>query len=154
MKYCVDTSSLVEAWVRSYPPDVFPSVWEKLGEAMMSGELIATIEVLRELQRKEDELYKWLNKRKKMFVPIDLEIQREVQQVLSTHKTLIDSRRNRSGADPFVIALAKIEGATVVTEETKSNSSARPRIPDVCDAMGLRWLNLLAFIREQKWKFG
>jgi len=41
----------------------------------------------------------------------------------------------------------------VVTEETLSGNLDKPRIPDVCDALGVRWLNLIGFVRAQGWSF-
>ena len=43
----------------------------------------------------------------------------------------------RSGVDPFVIALAMVNQDTVVTEENATGNIAKPRIPDVCDALGV-----------------
>lgn len=51
-----------------------------------------------------------------------------------------------------MIALALARGGTVVTQETPRNIT-KPRIPDVCDAMGVRWLTLPQFVAEQGWKF-
>lgn len=58
----------------------------------------------------------------------------------------------RSGADPFVIALALCNDGVVVTDESPKHPS-NPRIPDACDALGVRCLNLVGFIREQGWTF-
>jgi len=66
---------------------------------------------------------------------------------------LIDTRKNRSGADPFVIALAKVEGCGVVTGEKPTNHPERPKIPDVCRAIGIPCINILQLCREQKWVF-
>jgi hypothetical protein len=44
-----------------------------------------------------------------MFVPTaDLNIQMAVSQILSKAKKLIDERKNRSGADPWIIAVAQV----------------------------------------------
>ena len=59
----------------------------------------------------------------------------------------------RNAADPFVIGLARARGGTVVTEETLSGNLERPRIPDVCDAVGVPWLNLIGFVSAQGWSF-
>ena len=32
MKFCIDTSAWLDGWARDYPPDVFPSLWEKIDE--------------------------------------------------------------------------------------------------------------------------
>ena len=41
----------------------------------------------------------------------------------------------------------------MVTEETLSRSLTKPKIPDVCDAMGVRRLTLLQFVLERGWVF-
>ncbi|MCK5602211.1 DUF4411 family protein, partial [Candidatus Pacearchaeota archaeon] len=75
MKYCIDTSAILDGWVRYYPPDVVPGLWEKLENLISNGQLIATEEVLYELEKKKDDVYKWAKKHEKMFVPIDEKIQ-------------------------------------------------------------------------------
>ena len=52
--------------------------------------------------------------------------------------------------DPFVIAIAMVKSGTVVTEETDGNI-AKPRIPDVCDALGVHCLTLMEYIEAQGW---
>jgi len=60
----------MESYIRYYPPDVFPSLWEKLDELIEKGELAATEEVLIELGKKDDDVYKWAKDREFMFVPL------------------------------------------------------------------------------------
>ena len=64
---------------------------------------------------------------------------------------LVDSKKGRSGGDPFVIAVARVKNLTVITGENATGNIAIPRIPDVCDDLGIRWLRMLDFFREQKW---
>jgi len=59
----------------------------------------------------------------------------------------------RNGADPFVIALARVRGGVVVTEETASGNIQKPRIPDVCDAINVPWVNLIGFVTAQGWSY-
>jgi hypothetical protein len=151
-KYSLDTSAILNAWRRHYPPDVFPSLWQKIDELIRRGVLIASEEVLVELERKDDEVYRWVQERSQMFVAIDGSVQQVVRQILGAYPRLVDTRRNRSGADPFVIALAQIEGCAVVTYETPSNDPSKPRIPDVCAARGIRCIGFLELIREQGWR--
>ena len=152
-KYSIDTSAILDGWIRYYPPDVFPVAWRMVEELIDSGVLIAAEEVLVDLQKKDDDVYKWARRHQSMFVPVDEAIQIAVKEILASHRRLVDTRRNRSGADPFVIALAKINGCAVITGEKPSNSTDRPNIPDVCNAMGIRWLNMLELFREQGWSF-
>lgn len=87
-----------------------------------------------------------------MFIPIDGQIQQVVRNILSRYPRLVDTRRNRSGADPFVIALASIEGCTVVTNEGPSNNPAKPHIPDVCQALQVPCIHLVQMARQQRWR--
>ena len=152
MKYSVDTSAIIEGWTRGFPPDVFPPVWAKIEELIDDGVLRATEEVLYELEKKDDEVYKWACHHQNMFIPTNERIQEAVRFILREYTRLIDTRKNRSGADPFVIALALVESLSVVTAENISGSLEKPKIPDVCGALGIRCLNMLELFREQGWR--
>lgn len=154
MRYSIDTSSLIEGFRNLYPYEVFPKLWnEYLPTLVDRGDLRATDEVRIELRRRDDELLQWLaDYAEDFFVEIDEDIQREVIAILSDHRELVHVGRGRSGADPWVIALAKLNDAAVVTEEG-SGSLRKPRIPDVCGALGIRCMKLIQLIQEQGWSF-
>ena len=57
MKYSVDTSALIGAWIRHYPPDVFPAVWEQIADGISNGKLRVVSEVYREIEQQSDELF-------------------------------------------------------------------------------------------------
>lgn len=153
MKYSIDTSALIESYVRDFPPDIFPPVWEKLEELIDAGDLKAIEEVQYELEKKDDDVFNWAVNHGKLFLPTSIKIQEAVKSILKQHKTLIDTRKNRSGADPFVIALAQVEGLIVVTAEGLSGSLDRPKIPDVCKALGIQYYSMIDLFREEKWRF-
>jgi hypothetical protein len=152
MAYCFDTSVLVECWSRSYPPDVFPGLWLKLDELIARQEVLCPDEVRVELARQEDELAKWIDVRPHLFVPLDDAIQRATSEVLARHPLLMKATKNRNGADPFVIATARVRSLTVVTEE-KGGTDTKPKIPSVCKALGVPCVNVLSFLRDQGWSF-
>lgn len=137
------------------PTRLFPSLWERFDDLIKSGNIIATEEVLIELERKDDDVHRWALERRQMFVPMYGNIQQAAISILAKYPRLIDNRKNRSSADPFVIALAQAqrEDCAVVTYETHSNSPDRPRIPDVCDALGIRCINVSELIQEEGWRF-
>lgn len=126
-------------------------MWSWLGELGAAGTLTAIDEVLEELQKKEDGAHAWA-KKNLTVVPIDAAIQGVVADIMKAHPRLVDNRRNRSQGDPFVIALARVRGFTVVTGEKASNNPEKPRIPDVCAAMNVKCINMLGLFREQNWK--
>jgi hypothetical protein len=153
LRYSIDTSALLDGWVRYYPPDVFPGLWQQLDGVITEGRLIATEEVLFELERKDDTVYAWAKERRSMFIPIDDRIQPRVTDVLDRFEKLLDTRANRSGGDPFVIALAMVEGCTVVSGERATGATNRPNIPDVCSELSVPCITLLQLIRNEGWVF-
>ncbi len=152
MVYCFDTSSLIECWSRSYPPDILPGLWLKLDNLITQQQVLCADEVRVELEKQEDELSKWVQARPHMFVPLDDDIQRATSAVLEQHPLLMKATKNRNGADPFVIATARVRKFTVVTEE-KGGTATRPKIPSVCQSLGVPCINVLSFIRAQRWSF-
>lgn len=159
--YSCDTSIFIEAWTRHYRRATFPNVWKKMEELIEDGTFIASEEVLGELKKKVDDLYGWARKHRKMFVPVDEPIQIEVKALLKAHRRLVDSKKGRSGTDPFVIALAKLRSATVLTEEKSAlkpgmsiGTLNSPRIPDVCGALGIPCVTLADFFQQKGYVLG
>jgi uncharacterized protein DUF4411 len=151
--YSFDTSSLLNGRRDLLPPATFPSLWANI-EAMITQGHIRCVDVVRdELSKRDDEVHQWAKGQPDLFVPLNMDIQREVRDVLTKHQRLVGVGSGRSGADPFVIALAQANDGIVVTEETLSGNLAKPKIPDVCDAMGTPRLNLVRFVQAQGWVF-
>lgn len=153
MKFCIDTSAWLDGWARDYPPDVFPSLWEKIDELIMDGTICSTEEVYIELKKKDDSLIEWMKTRKQVFTPIEEGIQEIVLELLSDHPRLVDTHRNRSQADPFVIATAEYMNAIVVTGETPRGKLDKPKIPDVCQHRGTKCISFLEMLRMVGWTF-
>lgn len=153
MSYCVDTSGWLDGWQRNYPPDVFPTLWAKVEALVSTGEIFSSEEVYVELQKKDDDIHDWVKARKNMLVPLSEEIQKIASDLLSEFPRLVDTLRNRSKADPFVIATAINRGGTVVTGEPVTGNMSKPRIPDVCNVKGVRCITFLQMIRELKLTF-
>ncbi len=152
-QYSIDTSSLVAAWAERYPIDAFPTFWARMDEIIEAGTLIASKEVLRELQRRGEEVYVWFRNRERMFIEIDNPTQDRVLELMENYPKFVDERTNKSAGDPFVIALAMTHNPclTVVTEES-GGTIQRPKIPVVCTEEKVPCINLLQMIREQGWR--
>lgn len=153
MIFCLDTSAWLDGWVRDYPEEVFPSLWEKLAECISSGQVRCSEEVYVELEKKDDGIHDWLKKHKQVIVPIDEKIQQIVSALLTEHPRLVDTFRQRSQADPFVIATAESLGAVVVTGEKARGKLDIPKIPDVCEQRKIPCISFLQMLRELGWKF-
>lgn len=144
-KYAVDTCSLT-ALRRLYPRDLFAPIWDFVGDLADVGALCSVEEVLVELRAQDDEVLEWAELHTNMFYPLDLSIQAQAKTILSSHTGLYDYKKRTSSADPFLIALAYLQKATLVTEE-KPSTGARPSIPDVCRDYGVECVNLLELLR-------
>lgn len=154
MSYCIDTSALIDAWVRWYPRDVFPSLWDRIEALVGEGEIVTPDEVLHELERKEDSLLVWAKERKDMFRVLDEDLQRGGAEILGGFPNLVDSSSSITEADPWVIALAREMKASVVTGEKPTGQlESKPHIPDVCKHYGIKCIGMLELIREQGWIF-
>lgn len=153
MPYCVDTSGWLDGWQRHYPVDVFPTLWSRIDELIVRGEIFSSEEVYVEIERKADDLHDWIKARKQMLVPLDEPIQLRALTLLAEYPRLVDTLRGRSKADPFVIATAIEREAVVVTGEIISGNLDKPRIPDVCKVKSIRCITFLQMIRELKLTF-
>ena len=151
--YSCDTSAYLDAWTRHYPPDTFPGVWKQIGTLVDHGQILFIDEVVEELRRKDDGAYEWVAARPAAIIPIDGPIQDAVRNILRDHQRMLDTRRNKSGADPFVIALAQVRGCSVLSGELSTGSLRRPKIPDVCDAVQVHCANLLGMFRAEGLRF-
>jgi len=156
LKYSIDSSSLITAWNRLYPPDVFPGIWSRLSSAIKDEGIVKITEAVHEeLKKQRDDLFDWVDEHSNsLVIPFDANIQEKVISIQGDYPTLVDIENDRDFADPFVIALAQANGCKVVTEELPMGTGAkRLKIPNVCEEMSIEYLNFLAMIRTESWKF-
>jgi hypothetical protein len=153
--YSIDTSALVHAWQRDYPPDVFPSVWEKLDELATSDRLISCDEALLELERGGDDLHEWAVDRPHIFRTPDQSVQTVVSDIVNRWPEVVpEESHDGVWADPYIIAFAVVQSGTVITGEIRVGQNARrPHIPNVCEALNVPWSNLLGLLRYEGYNF-
>ncbi len=103
--YSADSSALIHGWRRIYRLKNFGFVWDRLGVLIEEDRFKASIEVYNDLEKKDDELFKWCKDRKaKLVVDIDDNIQAHVARIMKSYPRLVDTVKGRSSSDPFVIA--------------------------------------------------
>ena len=151
--YSFDTSSILNGRRDLLPPEIFPSLWANIEGLIATGDVRCVDVVKDELARREDDVCAWAKSQAGLFVALDADVQTATRSVLAAHPKLMGKGGGRNAADPFVIGLASVHNATVITEETPSGNLGRPRIPDVCAALNVPWLNLVGFVRLQGWSF-
>ena len=148
-KYCLDTNVLIEPWNKYYTIEICPDYWEIIDRLAKQGVIFCPEEVRREIDKIDDELKKWVKSRPHLFREINQTVQVRLREVLERFPRLVDTVKDRSMADPWVIAYAMTENAVVVTKEGPTNGhTPRIRIPDVCNALSIEWMDDHNFVSE------
>ena len=152
-KYCLDANVLIQAWQKYYAPSICPTYWNMLNDFGKVGKLFMPELVFEEITRTEDDLSNWLKSSDIPIRKIDEDVTKCLQTIYNTtpkHKFLVDNTKQRSIADPWVIAHAINEDAVVVTKEEKVTAlnSKKIKIPNVCDNMNVNWINDFQLVRE------
>ena len=150
--YSIDTSSLIHAG-RLYPFDLFPTLWDNISSLIQNTTLYASEEVIVELSKKDDDLFKWVKSMKNMSYPSIESVQGEVRKIVNEFTEFVDVENEKSRADPYVIAIAKVTGGVVITQERLKNNLDYPNIPDICKYYSIKYLSILDFLRAQNWKY-
>src|SRR5690606_2388943 len=97
-----------------------------------------------------DELHAWCKKHAEMFLPINDELQHNVIEIMGSYPRLVDTVKGRSAADPFVIAVARMNDPEyIVLSEENPGRLNSPKIPDVCKAEGLHCYRLVDLIQQE-----
>lgn len=128
-----------------------------MDELIESGRLTAPQDVREELLGPED-LVDWADARDTIFRELDEDLQRALREILADLDALMRLRNltflgKDLKADPVVVALARLTGSTVVTQERPRGAQGRPKIPDLCRRHGVPCINIADLIEEQGWRF-
>lgn len=145
--YVIDACALIDA-AQNYnmSKKAFSHIWDALDEMIQKGELISSSEIMEEL--KDEGLLTWAKQRKESFIPLTREIQEKTIEILVQFPTLIKIRSTgNSNADPFLIATAIIKDGIIVTNEKSGDNKTKDiRIPNVCQSLGISYMNLHTFL--------
>ena len=153
--YVLDTSAILHAWRRDYPPDTFPTLWRQLDEMIESGLVVTPDEVLLELERGGDEIHAWAIGHENFVVEPDEQVQAIVRRIVDDWPAFLpEDSHDGVWADPYVIGLASVREATVVTGEVLAPDNARrPKMPNICRELGIDWVTILGLLRNEGMSF-
>ncbi len=154
--YILDTSSI--RVLGNYYPDVFPSFWEQLNDAIQRGEIGSVREVRKELELQDtsEHVAEWAKLNAAIFLsPTEAEMQivadifkvRHFQQLIGEKQRL----RGQPVADPFLVARAGACGGCVVTEEGLKPNAAK--IPNVCGHFKIECIDMKRLLERFGWRY-
>jgi hypothetical protein len=156
MIFVFDNSPL-SALFKNYYRSIFGGLWEGFDTLVEEGRLVSTREVLREIEDGPIEsLRNWAGDNKEIFATPTAEqgsFVAEIYKVPHFQQNIETKKFFKGGrnADPFVIARAAVEGATVVTLEKATPNAAK--IPNICGHFGVNCMNLEEFMEAEGWRF-
>lgn len=153
MLYLLDANVLIEAKNTYYEFGRVDQYWDWLVYQAFIGNLKIPIEIIEEINRKNDRLTDWARRHKEVL-RLDEEVSIPLfRDVVSNGyaSDLNEVEIGNLGRDPFLIAyvLSDVNNRTVVTSEVRSNSQRQnKRIPNVCDDLGVKWCTQFEFLRK------
>ena len=153
-KYCLDTNVFIEPWKRYYSPQFTKGYWKLLKQYGKKDIIFATMEVKNEITKIDDDLLQWV-KTSDLFRDPDESVQTNLRKIMSKYPRLVDNARGRSMADPWVIAHAQSEDATVVTTvvTTEQKAPKKIKIPDVCEKENIPCIDIHDFVKKLRIEF-
>jgi hypothetical protein len=159
-RYCIDTDSWINL-PRNYPIKVFDGLWNNIELLINEGRIYSPREVFRELEKKDDEIHKWIKVRKSILIKNPDNDCLQIAYEIINKFNLVDPLSNKSYADPYVISLAVQQkrilnevNVCVVSQETRAGGGAKQvKIPNVCDHYKIECLKLVDLFQRENWKF-
>ncbi|MBQ9527204.1 MAG: DUF4411 family protein [Fretibacterium sp.] len=169
-KYLLDANILIAPSNSYYSFELAPGFWPQMKKAILADNVLVPDVVYDEIIKGKDNVISWL-KEIDGFNPIStkttsiLRAYGDVQNYISDcglyQRRGIDEWANVDVADPWLIAAAMEQNATIITFETpQMNASSKGqvfkkvKIPDVANHFGIPYNDLFYFMREMgiRWK--
>lgn len=156
--FVFDTNILIN--LDNYNPKIFKSLWYNIYSMIENREIFSIKEVEREINKSDDRInQKWqeINSQYDFFKDLsdcpnadkywntiqDLEYFEEFQNF---------GNRSQLWADPYLIAVGKVEDIIVVTDE-KMTYNPKRKIPYVCDKLNIKCMSLDDFMIYNRWSW-
>ena len=161
--YCIDASAFIAAWNESHPIDVFPGLWPQLADYQTNMVLIKPIfdeidpisSSDKKMAKKEKAdkypLRTWMLDNQFAETPIDKSVESRSLEWGKGYQIKKDAK-GVSENDLKLIAYAKLNDKTVVTEEEKQTNKPQKKykykIPLVCDEQEVECINFVEMLRR------
>ncbi|MCI5209543.1 MAG: DUF4411 family protein [Candidatus Electrothrix sp. ATG2] len=158
MDYCLDSNVFIQTKNAHYHFSICPGFWDWL--VLRAGTVGSISPVLEELQNGNDELKDWAKEIKHSHFFADV-TEPAVQKIFgSIASYAVDNYKPHvadeflSGADPWLIAFAKVHGCTAVTHEAYNPQTKRKiLIPNVCHEFEVDYTDCFTMLRSLDVRF-
>ena len=164
MLYILDTNTFITAKNTFYAYDIVPSFWSTLLEIFKLGKVKVIDAVAGEIADGNDDLADWFGENIKKYADdageeyviqakqdgTVLQNYQNIANLVMQNAQYKESEKSRflSRADLWLIAAGKALNATIVTQEVLSGEGTRKvKIPDICQQVGVKYVNLYDMMR-------
>lgn len=120
----------------------------KIGGLINNGVILLIPEVIKELEKKDDDVSKWIQPYKNKYQKYNNWGNEAGQEFASLSAQYGVPKKP---ADLKIIAWAKVTGATVVMLEKQGGG--KNKIPDICGKEKINCTNMLVMMKDQGWTF-
>ena len=152
--FVLDANVFISANNMYYAPDLCAEFWRRLADCNEEGTVLSIDRVYDELARHEDPLSTWSGENRSMFVSIRND---RVEEKYADMAEWVRRGQYRaealeefsSAADGWLAAFASVTGSTLVThEQSAPGSRNRVKLPDVCEAFDIPYVNTFDMLRR------
>lgn len=163
-KYLLDSNIYLNFYERYYQYNYFPSFWKELNKIINEKVIIPRVVIDEHYQN--NWFKEWLSENFHADIVNHKNFVEEWGHVLNHVSTCglykddalssIKGWAHEKIADPWIVAIAKSENLVVVTSELKNHNlnsihpSKSAKIPDVCNSLGVRCIDMNTFFKEIK----
>lgn len=142
--FLVDSNSFMTPFRFYYAFDLVPAYWKELNKHINSGRIVVLDIVKDEIDKGNDDLAKWIADLDQLTV-----VPKVTEKTVGCYQEVM-----RYVADPWLIASAKANGYTIVTEEKSSTGLSKKtpnkgaKIPDVAKYFGVKTVDVFDMMRK------
>lgn len=157
--FLLDANTYINAKNLYYSFDFCPAYWDWLDRKFAAGRIASIDLVANELIAGNDELVDWVRSRPGHFLPCDdTDTQTLVGVIAQDLMQGSYNQQNRddflAGADPWIIAKAKVMGATVVSHESRiTQQGKKVKVPNVCQQHGVKCISTFELLKILQARF-
>jgi hypothetical protein len=159
--YLLDSNIFIQAKNFYYGFDICPGFWDWMDQAVAGCDARSIVTVYDELADGNDDLAVWIKDRKGDGRFLDVSdtptqlVFRDIAAAVHRGPYQIPAKAHfLAKADPWLVAKAKVMGATVVTHE-KAATDAKKRVPlpNICDDFKVPYIDTFALLRSHTASF-
>ena len=162
--YLLDSDVFMAAKNLYYSFDICPGFWKSIVHHHRKGDVFSIDRIRKEIFAGDDteELVKWV----KNEIPIEFFHSTKTDQVVTAYREIMSWVQQNSqyfthakedfamGADGWLVAFARVEAVTVITNEESAPDSKRSiKLPDVCNRFEVQCENTFTMLRALNIQF-